>query len=53
MNLETLTGSGSDLNIDGTRLNAGDRAVQRFDGLDIDEIRIDVNNNTVVNPSGQ
>ncbi|CAI8818375.1 conjugal transfer mating pair stabilization protein TraN [Methylocaldum szegediense] len=39
LNLERLTGAGSRLNVDGTRLNTLDRNRVRLDGLDVPAIR--------------
>jgi len=53
MNLESLTGSGSDLNdINGTRVDAGTRAEERLDGIDVDAIRREAADNTAVDPTG-
>jgi len=41
MSMDKLTGSGSILNVDGTRLNSQERAEQRMDGIDLDRIRTD------------
>lgn len=39
INLDTLTGAGSAFDVDGTRLNAEERAHSRMDGADLDKIR--------------
>lgn len=52
--LDSITGSGNDLNsINGTRVDTGTRTEQRLDGIDIDAIRREAADNTVVNPTGQ
>lgn len=54
MNLDSITGSGSDFNaIGGDRVDAGQRVEQRLESLDIDELRREAYDNTAVNPSGQ
>lgn len=39
LNLDTLTGAGNDFNIDGTRLNAQERALGRLEDIDADKLR--------------
>ncbi|SHG13859.1 Type-1V conjugative transfer system mating pair stabilisation [Vibrio gazogenes DSM 21264] len=39
VNLESLTGSGSDFNIDGGRLNTEERTLNRLNGIDVDAKR--------------
>jgi len=39
INLDSLTGSGNDFNIDGTRKNAQERALERLQGIDVDAKR--------------
>ncbi|WP_212577599.1 hypothetical protein, partial [Vibrio parahaemolyticus] len=41
MTLDRLTGSGSAFNVDGTRLNAQERAEERLKGSDLDKTRKD------------
>ncbi|MFC1380859.1 MAG: conjugal transfer mating pair stabilization protein TraN [gamma proteobacterium symbiont of Clathrolucina costata] len=53
MTLDSLTGSGSDMNlITGDRVDAEQRTQQRLDGLDVDQIRRDAADNTYIDPSG-
>lgn len=39
INIDSLTGSGSVLNVDGTRKNVQERTLKRLEGVDIDNIR--------------
>lgn len=48
INIDSLTGAGSDFNINGDRKNAQERALQRLDGIDIDAKRKEATNR--VNP---
>lgn len=41
LNLDTLTGAGSDFNIDGTRQDASKRVMERLEGINVDRIRND------------
>ena len=53
MTLQSLTGSGTDLDsINGTRVDAGARAMERMDGLDVDALRKEAAENTAVDPTG-
>lgn len=53
MDLQSLTGSGSGLNvINGSRVDAGARAEQRLDEIDVDDIRREAAKNTLVDPTG-
>ncbi|WP_370558358.1 conjugal transfer mating pair stabilization protein TraN [Edwardsiella tarda] len=49
INIESITGSGNDFNIDGTRKNSQERAIERLDGLDVDGIRKKVTDNMDIN----
>lgn len=54
MTMDSITGSGSNLNrINGTRVDAGQRANTRLDGIDIDQKRRDAYDNTAVSVSGK
>ncbi|HEC1436580.1 conjugal transfer mating pair stabilization protein TraN [Klebsiella pneumoniae] len=44
INLDSLTGAGNDFNIDGTRKNAQERALERLEGIDIDAKRKEATN---------
>lgn len=39
INLDSLTGSGNDFNIDGTRKNAQERTLKRLEGINVDDAR--------------
>lgn len=52
LNLDTLTGQGNDLNINDDRQNAQQRAVQRLDGINVDQIRTNVTDQMAV-PTGK
>lgn len=53
MTLQSLTGSGSDLDaITGTRVDAGTRAEQRLDGINVDDKRREAYENTAIDPTG-
>jgi len=53
MDIQSLTGTGSNLNsINGTRVDAAERTQQRLDGIDIDEIRREAAENTLIDPTG-
>ncbi|EHF7008878.1 conjugal transfer mating pair stabilization protein TraN [Salmonella enterica] len=41
LNLDALTGAGSDFNIDGTRQDASERIMERLEGINVDKIRND------------
>ncbi|RGP81956.1 conjugal transfer protein TraN [Vibrio cholerae] len=41
LNLDALTGAGSDFNIDGTRQDASRRVMERLEGINVDKIRND------------
>ncbi|WP_430458601.1 conjugal transfer mating pair stabilization protein TraN [Providencia rettgeri] len=41
LNLDALTGAGSDFNIDGTRQDASERIMERLKGINVDKIRND------------
>jgi len=41
LNLDALTGAGSDFNIDGTRQDASQRVMERLEGINVDKIRND------------
>ena len=41
LTIDDLTGAGSDLSIHGGRANAADRSIQRSDGLDSEQLRMD------------
>lgn len=41
LNLDALTGAGSDFNIDGTRQDASKRVIERLEGINVDKIRND------------
>ncbi|RBM46015.1 conjugal transfer protein TraN [Vibrio tarriae] len=41
LNLDALTGAGSDFNIDGTRQDASKRIMERLEGINVDKIRND------------
>ncbi|EKG0020246.1 conjugal transfer mating pair stabilization protein TraN [Vibrio cholerae] len=41
LNLDALTGAGSDFNIDGTRQDASKRVMERLEGINVDKIRND------------
>lgn len=41
INLESLTGSGSAFNVDGSRQDASQRVMDRLEGIDVDKIRRD------------
>ena len=51
MDINKLTGQGSDFNIDGGRKNAQERATDRLDGIDVDAVRKKVTDNMDV-PTG-
>lgn len=51
MDINKLTGKGSDFNIDGGRKNAQERATERLDGIDVDAVRKKVTDNMDV-PTG-
>ncbi|EOG4985552.1 conjugal transfer mating pair stabilization protein TraN [Salmonella enterica subsp. enterica serovar Cerro] len=42
LNLDSLTGAGSDFNIDGSRKNAQERTLERLNGVDVDKARRDL-----------
>ncbi|NAX20193.1 conjugal transfer mating pair stabilization protein TraN [Vibrio sp. V39_P1S14PM300] len=42
LNLDSLTGAGSDFNIDGSRKNAQERTLERLNGVDVDKTRRDL-----------
>ncbi|MBE4620282.1 conjugal transfer mating pair stabilization protein TraN [Vibrio navarrensis] len=42
LNLDSLTGAGSDFNIDGSRKNAQERTLERLNGIDVDKARRDL-----------
>ncbi|UIP27672.1 conjugal transfer mating pair stabilization protein TraN [Photobacterium sp. TLY01] len=42
LNLDSLTGAGSDFNIDGSRKNARERTLERLNGVDVDKARRDL-----------
>ncbi|HBX6771849.1 TPA: conjugal transfer mating pair stabilization protein TraN [Yersinia enterocolitica] len=44
INLDSLTGSGNDFNIDGTRKNSQERALERLQGIDVDAKRREATN---------
>lgn len=44
INLDSLTGAGNDFNVDGTRKNAQERALERLEGIDIDAKRKEATN---------
>ena len=41
LTLDAVTGSGSTLNLDGTRMNSLDRTLERLDGIPVDELRME------------
>ncbi|MFW8217422.1 hypothetical protein ACOIDV_30860, partial [Klebsiella pneumoniae] len=44
INLDSLTGAGNDFNIDGTRKNAQERALEGLEGIEIDAKRKEATN---------
>lgn len=52
LTLEALTGKGGPQDWDGNRLNAIERTLQRFEGIDTDEIRKDIEEKTILFPGG-
>ncbi|MBO8267151.1 conjugal transfer mating pair stabilization protein TraN, partial [Proteus mirabilis] len=42
LNLDSLTGNGSDFNIDGSRKNTKERTLERLNGIDVDKARRDL-----------
>lgn len=53
LNADGITGSGSNLNIDGTRLDAVERNHIRMEGLDISGAKREAKDNIIIDPSGK
>lgn len=53
LNLDKLTGSGSVLNVDGTRKNTQKRTLKRLEGVDIDKIRKKATQEVIPNKTAQ
>lgn len=48
LNLDSLTGAGSAFDVDGTRLNAAERAQGRLEGNDLDKVRQDAASSIII-----